>query len=207
MIGGVGNAQSTPVYVRIRAMNGSKMLLAAVLFAALPTSASAQSGKNQGLTLNFWIPVAISAAGVLVGLFSHALTRRAQEEERWKQFRELQTRFWDDKRMAEVRMWIASDQSYETVRPTFERRMVDVGRNSLSIEDNQILEKMDVYCALITQVRRVQGLKRLTEVERDAWLHAFDSYWVRTIGQRRQALESYMTQFWPKIFPSPIDRH
>lgn len=181
-------------------MNGSGICLAAVLFVALPASANAQSGKDQGLTLNFWIPVAISAAGVLLGLFSHALTRRAQEEERWKQFRELQTRFWDDVRMAEVRMWIASDQAYETVRPVFERRMVDVGRNSLSIEDNQILEKMDVYCALVTQVRRVQGLKRLSKFEHDAWQHAFDSYWVKTIGQRRQALESYVTTFWPNFF-------
>lgn len=76
-------------------------------------------------------------------------------------------------------------------------------RNLLSAKQNEILEKFDVYCALVANVRRVQSLNRLSAFERDAWQHSFDSYWVKTVHEIRPAMAAYVTTFWPTFLGRP----
>jgi hypothetical protein len=112
----------------------------------------------------------------------------------------LYSEFWKDDRIAEVRYWIASDAGYAEIQPILAARMRDK-RNTLGAAESKVLEKIDVFCAVISRIQFFLEFSyrvRLTPRQRALWEIAYGDFWISKISSRPE-LADYVREYWTGI--------
>ena len=90
-------------------------------------------------------------------------------------FRTLYEEFWQNEKIVRVRNWISSDIEYAELEKVLSERLKDK-QNSLSPEDNEKLECIDQFCALLVRIEFFDGTI-MTKKQRDLWHIVYENFW------------------------------
>lgn len=134
--------------------------------------------------------------GALVAFRAFQLNRKIVQEPWSVIFRELHKEFWNDPELSRVRMWLCSDEAYETdLAPVLVRR-----RNQTVDKDSYSkLEALDKYCALMVRVTNLQILQ-MTKEQRVAYKALGYDWWLYKTTQRSEVRE-YIRLHWKNLDP------
>ena len=157
------------------------------------------------------IALSLSAIAAITTLFFVSrrqvmLTRMQQDADWQKNFRDTYIQFWKDADLATVRGWISNDNLYEEIEPVLVTRLQST-RNTLSQEDNEKLEMIDRFCAVIASID-VLGAYSLSPMQNTLYQRVYGTFWPDAI-QERKALKEYVERYWfdhPIIRPLPEER-
>jgi hypothetical protein len=153
------------------------------------------------------IAAALAAVAALTTAF--LLSRRAADKAWVESFSEIYREFWEDEDMAKVRLWIINEPSYATIEPILLRRFPpnEKGKtdpttpNTLSIDDNKVLEMIDRFCSYMVQFEFYYKLPASTK-QRLLWRPLYNRSWMRQL-QARDALREYVNNTWPYFHDAP----
>lgn len=167
------------------------------------------TGQKRGHGMAGWIdtwlaPTLISSialtAGAVVTYLNYKITIRhyqllaRNDENGWyKEFRELYSEFWDSLDMAQVRAWIACDESYNAIRTVLTQRL----SGNVSASDYSVLEKIDKFCALMTCIIDMDARPE-NDKQKELWQSLYYKYWIFKMKERAE-LSSYVMKYWPNI--------
>jgi hypothetical protein len=130
------------------------------------------------------------------------IARRTMQNAWIDTYRVLHAEFWKDDNIAIVRNWITSEVAYVEVEKILSERLKSE-ENHLNSSENQTLEKIDKFCALLIRIQFFEN-SRMTKTQRDLWNKTYGNYWLRKI-QQRKALRNYISAYWPSIRLEPYE--
>src|SRR5262249_29813095 len=133
---------------------------------------------------------------------TYLFQRKIRQAERRTGYRAMYTEFWKDEDNASVRNWVTNDVEYERVRDILERRLKSTN-NTLSIEDNKVLERIDRFCAFLIRVQYFEK-PAMTRKERRLWDRAYSDYWMGRIRARKE-LWAYIEEYWYGVKLEPLE--
>ncbi|MCR6734315.1 MAG: hypothetical protein NVV83_09610 [Afipia sp.] len=96
-------------------------------------------------------------------------------------FQSLYKSFWDDDEIARTRKFLVNDVTYITLRDVLKKRLASTN-NNLTPEENDELEKIDRFCALMVRISFFANLSRNKE-HRNLYRATF-SFWIDKLKQR-----------------------
>jgi hypothetical protein len=137
------------------------------------------------------------AAGAVATWVTYFFYHRKTVHAAWiESYRLLYAEFWKDKDIAIVRNLIANDVAYAAVEPILEERL-KTDSNQLSVEENEMIELIDRFCALLVRIKFFEG-RGLSKTQQALWNETYRDYWIVHV-KTRIALRKYMDRFWPGL--------
>lgn len=137
-------------------------------------------------------------AGALAAWATLFLINRRNMDLQWVDgFRKIYSEFWKDATTSEVRRWIVSDREYKDIGEILNQRL-QTENNDLDPSANEVLEKIDQYCALMLRVRSFheRGMK---DWQKTLWSNMYETYWInKTYG--RPELKLYIHKYWFSLY-------
>jgi len=77
--------------------------------------------------------------------------------------------------------------------------------NNLSATENQIIESLDKFCALLSRVVSFNKA-RLRKEESDLWHSLYEEYWIRKLYSRPE-IEIYVRKYWNYLHTATYEQH
>lgn len=148
-----------------------------------------------------WLGPLLSGTALLIAAVAswvtYAFYHRRTIQSAWiESYRLLYAEFWKDEKIAMVRHMITDDVTYTATEPILLARL-KTDSNQLSEQDNQTLELIDRFCALLIRIRFFEN-QQVTKKQRELWNETYRNTWIAVI-RRRRALASYIYRFWPSL--------
>lgn len=135
-----------------------------------------------------------SLLGPIIAFLLYRLNREIRRD-RWAQeLRDFHQFFWTNPDCEKVRIWLACDASYESIRPILQRRL----KNEYILEkEYKTLETLDKFFALLAMYRRIE----IKDGKHMAWTRrAFDEYWLGCLtSTKRPELRDYVHRFYKEL--------
>jgi hypothetical protein len=140
------------------------------------------------------VALCVAAAGTWVTyIFFHRKTMQVT----WiDSYRTLYAEFWKEENNAIVRNLITSDIAYAGIERVLIKRLKS-DNNDLSDSENEVLERIDKFCALLVRIQFFESLKP-SQKQRDLWNKTYGDFWIIKI-RKREALRDYIVKFWPGV--------
>ena len=140
------------------------------------------------------------------------VTRRqgAAQQKEWNELRRsaasdtlraLHHQFWQDEDVVKIRRCVVNDVEYnEYLKPVLARRnaLPRGTPNTLSREDNDVLEEVDRYCGTMLRIKSFIQDYALTPTESELWRTLLWSHWREKIKSDRAELRDYIAAHWDK---------
>jgi len=140
------------------------------------------------------VALCAAAAGTWV---TYIFFHRKNMQATWiDSYRALYAEFWKEDNNAIVRNFITSDIAYAGVERILIKRLKS-DNNDLSDSENEVLERIDKFCALLVRIQFFESLKP-TRKQRDLWNKTYGDFWIIKI-RKREALREYIVKFWPGV--------
>lgn len=142
----------------------------------------------------------LSGIGLLIGAAAawttYAFYHRRTIEDNWvSTFRALYAEFWNDKKMGVVRKYLSSEEEYGKLDVILTKRLA-VAENLLSSEENDILEILDRFCAMM--VRILYFGRRKMRPHQAKLYDAVFGYWKESIKKRKN-VKAYIKKYWTSL--------
>jgi hypothetical protein len=169
-----------------------------------PLANVAVPSRSIGETLVFYAPLGNELGLVLAGIAAFAFFIAVQMHQRRDQwlgsFRGIYGEFWGDDHVAYARSIIVSSTCYnEILRPILNKRNNNE-ENFLTLEENDILDKIDRFCAIMVRVTSFSStLKKPDEFE--LWEKLFYDFWINKV-EPREGLRTYIQNHWKELKPT-----
>jgi hypothetical protein len=136
----------------------------------------------------------------VIGVVSYIFIHRRAVQTAWiETFRTLYGEFWKDDEITQVRRWITNDEEYKDIKSMLDKRMEGGDNNSMSIEENDKIEKIDRFCSIMMRVKYF-GQMEMTDHQRNLYNDTYKNFWVIKISQRSE-LRKYIDKFWKGLSP------
>lgn len=114
-------------------------------------------------------------------------------------FRQIYAEFWKDPEISKVRRWITSDDEYTVLRDVLRERLKNEA-NTLSAQENEVIESLDKFLALILRVISFNKGK-MNRDQRELWSALYENFWVRKIYSRPE-IKEYVQKYWTYLYRS-----
>jgi hypothetical protein len=121
--------------------------------------------------------------------------KRTMEDNWVTTFRALYGEFWNNEQMAQIRKYLSSDEEYQKLDKILTKRL-EKRENSLSSEENDVLERLDRFCA--TMVRVLYFGNRKMSAHQAKLYDAVFTYWKDSMV-RRKNVHAYITKYWTSL--------
>jgi hypothetical protein len=119
----------------------------------------------------------------------------AQEEAR---FREIWHRLWTDDDLTFIRRCLINEEDYKNLEPVVKKRM-QTRKNVLAPNENQILDKLDRFCAFLVLAKSI-GHRSFRPEKQLLWTKLMEGYnWINEIHNRK-AISDYCNEHWSELF-------
>ena len=140
--------------------------------------------------------LALSAAATAAWTTLLVYNRRTIEAAWIDSLRKLHAEFWNDDEMAKVRKWLSSESEYKKLEDILLRRL-SADENNMSSEENDRLEDIDRFCALMS---RIGYFGRRSHTWEQAQHYKFTlAHWLVKMKSRK-ALIDYAARFWTPLY-------
>lgn len=136
--------------------------------------------------------VLTASAGWVTYFFYH---RKTLNENWGTVFRALYAEYWNSDDMAKMRKCIASEEEYAQLEVILRKRLSSV-TNLMSSDENDVLEKVDKFCALMIRIISF-GERDMDRQQRDLYDPLF-TYWTDAVI-KRDALMKYIALYWESL--------
>ena len=103
--------------------------------------------------------------------------------------------FWDDTRMANVRVWLSSEKEYSIISEILIKRLT-YKHNDLSLDENIKLDQIDRLCSFMARIA-IFGRIPMTTKQRELYDSLY-VYWADVL-QSREELFEYIQRYWPDL--------
>jgi hypothetical protein len=149
-----------------------------------------------------------SGAGAVIAWMLYRLSENQQKDAWLKVYKEVHEAFWDDFVMAEVRSWIACEQSYLELKQVLQKRKdIDEGKLSADNLDGTeyvLIDKLDKFLNLVLRINVVNS-QLSSDYGQRAWKTLFIEYWlIESMKENRSELNWYVQRFFPEVLDSTL---
>jgi hypothetical protein len=144
----------------------------------------------------------LGGLGVIIGAtaawFAYFFVQRRNAYLQWVDgFRAIYAEFWKDDVISQVRRWITSDKEYETLKKVLDLRLCGE-RNNLTPQENETIEKLDRFLALIMRVESFDK-GRWHADQKELWDSLFERFWIKLLFSRPEVCQ-YIFKYWHALY-------
>lgn len=141
----------------------------------------------------------LSGVGIFAGaIAAYYIIRKADiQRQREDNFRKLYAEFWKDDDVCYVRRCITNNNEYADLEKILFKRN-SCTENNLSKEENDVLERVDKFCAALVHVKSLSRGK-MNKTQKKMWNKLLYADFWATRAYSRHELRKYINKHWPEI--------